>query len=92
MSDKIIKESDAIKAIYNLKKTVTKYKDLSYHDGLSDALEAIQDLPSADRPRGKWIGDKCSVCGRVRTWCGWYGLLPNFCPDCGARMRGVDDE
>ena len=52
----------------------------------------IQHMPTIETKQGEWIGDKCSVCGKVRTWCGWYGLLPNFCPDCGARMRGVDNE
>lgn len=46
----LIKREDAIKAIYKLKETVIKHDVLSYRDGLSDALEVIQDLPSADRP------------------------------------------
>lgn len=40
--------------------------------------------PSPSRPRGHWIGDKCSECGTERAW---YGAQPNFCPDCGADMR-----
>lgn len=52
-----------------------------------------------ERKRGRWIphededgehyGDKCSVCGE------WY-VMPygktKFCPDCGADMRGEQDE
>ena len=70
----------------------------------SDAVEAISMLPSADRPRGEWISDRlyrlyttnggsygvyrCSVCESyypdiVSTW--------NYCPHCGADMRGEKD-
>lgn len=44
----------------------------------------------ADRPQGEWIKDddwcKCSVCGNT------FDELTDFCPSCGARMKGVDDE
>lgn len=98
MSDRLLKESDVMRALYKLKETVIKHKDLSYYDGLSDAFEAIQDLPSADKPQGEWIsvcGNKqcdCSVCGKgfdhtyewIEQW--------NYCPLCGAKMKGVDDD
>lgn len=57
------------------------------------------DMPTIEPKRGRWIKDiceydrayhfKCSVCGE------WNGLSveewnwePNFCPNCGADMRG----
>ena len=54
-------------------------------------------LPSADRPTGEWVfveefmginRYKCSACEReeLRTH------LSNFCPNCGAKMKGGDDE
>lgn len=59
--------------------------------------KAIEQLPSAqpERKTGRWIphededgehyGDKCSECGE------WY-VMPygktNFCPNCGADMKG----
>ena len=55
MNDPIERE-DAINSIYKLKKTVIKHKDLNYRDGLSDAIEVIQDLPSADRPHVGYTG------------------------------------
>lgn len=98
MSD-LIKREDAINSIYKLKKTVIKQDILAYCDGIFDALEIVQDLPSADRPQGEWIEVddyfircKCSICG-------WeshkyeddvYGMP--YCPNCGARMKGIDDE
>ena len=61
----------------------------------------LKKLPSAqpERKTGRWIphededgeyyGDKCSECGE------WY-VMPygktNFCPNCGANMRGEQDE
>ena len=63
--------------------------------------ELINGVPSAqpERKTGRWIphededgehyGDKCSECGE------WY-VMPygktNFCPNCGADMRGEQDE
>ena len=41
-----------------------------------------------DRRKGEWFGDKCSICGAERAW---YGDTPDFCPDCGADMRGEDE-
>ena len=54
-----------------------------------------------DEPLGEWMlecdaegeGDnlyRCSECER-RYGCQEYDL-PNFCPNCGARMKGADDE
>lgn len=49
-----------------------------------------------DRPSGEWIGERvghgpgytCSLCD--------YGVQPwnntNFCPNCGAKMKGENDE
>lgn len=54
----------------------------AYHT-LSDAIEALQ-----EQKTGKWIGDKCSVCGEKRAW---YGCNPKYCPDCGSSMRGEEE-
>jgi predicted RNA-binding Zn-ribbon protein involved in translation (DUF1610 family) len=53
------------------------------------------------RPQGKWIEDSvtfaCSECGTHAVWIGNndFGLKPyisNFCPNCGADMRGEKNE
>lgn len=58
----------------------------------------------ADRPRGEWIVNIsdyesiCSACGAKETEFiygteMWYGLGESkFCPNCGAHMKGADDE
>ena len=67
-------------------------------------LECMDELMGmiADRPQGEWVvSDKdsvCSVCGKdeAEFICGtedWYGYgLSNYCPNCGAKMKGADDE
>ena len=64
------------------------------------ALEAIEALPSAqpERKKGKWIPqDMNKSYGRISTAvyyypkcsvCGWSADNTNFCPNCGADMRG----
>lgn len=57
-------------------------------------LEAVKVLPSADIPQGEWIDisewyaprQKCSICETVVD-----GYGSNFCPNCGAHMKGADD-
>ena len=70
---------------------------------LSDAMDAIRDLPSAqpERKKGKWIKTDnghveydavCSECGFDWMWSdkGYF----KYCPHCGADMREgeKDDE
>ena len=62
----------------------------------------------ADRPQGEWIRDmywsrgagmgeeygffyKCSLC-EYEVENGYTRCSFNFCPHCGARMKGADDE
>ena len=65
-------------------------------------------IPSADRPQGKWIEDpegnwddtdrgeyECSSCGfRMYPYISDEAFREKykFCPNCGAKMKGVDDD
>ena len=63
------------------------------------AVNELRKLSSADRPQGEWIDSQgrpmrlyesysanCSACGE------WSEYLTEYCPHCGARMKGADDE
>ena len=66
-------------------------------------LECMDKLMSiiTDRPQGKWMSPtadsyitanfyKCSICGKIVNL--FQMRSYNFCPNCGARMKGADDE
>ena len=75
MSD-LISRQDAIKTFY-------KYPNGCWTT--LDVMNEISKLPSAEQKRGEWIVQdgavRCSECGEPNMkW--------NFCPNCGADMRG----
>ena len=62
--------------------------------------DMVSRFPTADVAtvrHGRWIIDNvngkiaCSDCGCI--YLGYNGRLPpNYCPNCGADMRGINDE
>ena len=74
--------------------------------GFADACYQIEELPSADvreNVRGEWIESndemygsgcwKCSNCGYGYSYEAYFEVNDfNFCPNCGADMRGESDE
>ena len=56
------------------------------------AIDALCDLPTAEKV-GKWIdtgsGQECSVCHEIQYG---YDNHRHFCANCGADMRGEEDE
>lgn len=86
-----------------LKASILDYfKDINYHmnncmayDSLNKMLDRLID-EAEERPHGEWkhnpkslwdIAD-CSVCGEMCI--GFWSA--NFCPNCGARMKGGDEK
>ena len=98
MSDDLIKRSDAIKDLCDISNNSDMPND--WHRGMSVAISALYRVPSADRPQGEWI-DRSDGGRILNPWwenyecnrCGYYGSGTwNFCPYCGAQMKGADDE
>lgn len=98
MNDDLIKRSDAAEVVYKALKTPPPKGMLT--DTMSLAIALVQDMPSADRLQGEWIckGDwaECSLCGADSgTIMDGLERVPRytrFCPECGVRMKGADDE
>ena len=81
-----------------------EYED-KFHDSQWVSRNDIDSAPTIDAVsvvHGEWkVSCKdsvCSVCGKdeAEFICGtedWYGYgLSNFCPNCGAKMKGADDK
>lgn len=69
----------------------------------ADKLEAaLRDIPYADVVpvvHGRWDGNTCTACKLpwnyqmvqdADDW-GYFDPMPDYCPNCGARMDGDDD-
>ena len=95
MSDRLLKESDVIEAF--------KGRESLIHD-VYTATAIIRSVPSADRPQGEWIDAEIplecggsmpiQVCSLCKTFypLAYTGGGHRFCPNCGAKMKGADDE
>ena len=77
------------------------YGNQDAYDAINECIKAIDDQPTADvreNVRGHWELKTCDLYGladKVTAWanycsvCGYhYGTPYNFCPHCGADMRG----
>jgi hypothetical protein len=105
MSD-LIKREDAIKALAEVLYDEPPHFN-SIEKIEAYAKRELSRIPSAEPKQGEWIKhdeerDYCSACKHIfktRTltkqdkWTTYVDDLGyNFCPNCGARMEGVDDE
>ena len=62
-------------------------------------LDKIPSVPEPERKTGRWIGDCCSNCGVSKY--NWFTVVSDqsspfgtwkFCPNCGAKMEGVEQD
>ena len=96
MSD-LISRQTAIDAIRASTSKYTGFMEMEMYTD-NDAVEAINGVPSADRPQGKWKAKSfheffCDNCGFSFDMmkCDFLENM-NFCPNCGAYMRGETNE
>ena len=99
MRDTIYRE-DAIEAVKSTKpivrSTERNWGKMIAEQHSKELVKALKSLPSAEAVQGEWIYNpkdaielmfakpKCSECGFESSDGG------NFCPNCGADMRGED--
>jgi len=71
---------------------IVKFNNSDVKIVLENLKQNILKMPTEDRPQGEWIIEqdeqghtygKCTVCGMKQ-----YAGQLNYCPDCGARMKG----
>lgn len=100
MSDNISRQA-AIDAIQKGLQDWDGYAFEDYRRGLYKAQDILEALQSTDR-KGHWkiydhvdrigrvIGEKICVCDQCKETMTlpWRAKVPNFCPECGADMRG----
>lgn len=81
--------------------TILSDKDKARVDEIDNCIATLINLPSAqpERKRGEWRHYEgyltCSECGTeydddIMTHC--CDDVPKYCPNCGARMKGEQDE
>ena len=65
---------------------------------VKEAVERFkEEYEVIDRPQGEWIINwddryrKCTNCNQI-WWFDYGSYNSDFCPNCGARMKEVDDE
>lgn len=108
MDDYISREIAMERIKYKKPKVLYSEYGVGYERGLEDAIGLLNAIPSADvQPvkHGHWIEEvreigetfrlyqtyiHCSECGKEH----YSGTLPkpNFCDNCGADMRGTENE
>ena len=105
MSDRLLKESDVMKAINKRVEELLNDSEFVRKRGYIDVLgvkKYILSIPSADRPQGKWINGhhingvdykRCDQCfAEIEdSFFGESSFDVNFCPNCGARMGETND-
>lgn len=97
MSDLIDRQA-AIDAIFESALKYTGFMEMEMYTD-DDAVEAINGVPSAwpERKKGRWINYKDEHCCSVCDWiiieeCWDEENRYDYCPYCGADMRGDGDE
>ena len=96
----LIKREDAIKTLLDM----PAFDCINKNRAIAKCIVTIKELPSADRPQGEWVDAEIplesggtmpiQVCNLCKTFypLAYTGGGHRFCPNCGASMKGADDE
>lgn len=101
----MLSKDEAINTVFSM---LCKWDTEDPEDLKNMLLLAFQEMPSAqpEREKGKWIygedeygidGYRCDKCGFFVLWDYGHNFINyignyNFCPSCGADMRGEEDD
>ena len=107
MKDDTISRKAAIDALRTherkaSKKWLDNQLDIEWNNAIDICCYDIEDLPSVQPKHGYWIEshEHIYIANGVREWTNWYCSecdAPNdkptdYCPNCGADMRGEQDD
>ena len=100
MSDRLLKESDVLRIAFQLPLVVNStfadaVKALPSADKPQGEWEEKETFHNADDDPiiEEWQSARCSVCHKYHTTpYKYYFNNYNFCPNCGADMRGENNE
>ena len=87
--DKVSVKEKQIEEMANL---IYRYCNGVNFDDVSDAVVAIHNAGYRKQSEGKWKKPSrysehiCTIC--KKSPCQYFGMLPPFCPNCGAKMKG----
>lgn len=93
MSDDLIKRSDARRVAKRIAQII---EPTLFDETIRLIIEKhIDTIPSVDRPQGEWVDisewyaprQKCSICETIVV-----GYGSNYCPNCGCRMKGIEND
>ena len=108
MSNDLISRKKLRLVIRNVKETAELFSNDDYRVGYISALSLVEgllaDAPAVDAEpvrRGSWENVRnrtaktylrsCSACGKECYFCG-IGCSYKYCPNCGAKMDGGNEE
>lgn len=90
--EEVNKREEYIRRIENALKSDDRsicYDIFTSTEVTKEILELLKERP--ERSKGKWINDgDCYICSECQSVYGWWAdsQVSNFCPNCGADMRG----
>ena len=93
----LLKREKVLRTIQKMFDCCTTYDIIDYRDLMTEAIKVLPPERQLDlnRPQGEWEripysfvgGYRCSIC-RQKSLENHH----NYCPNCGARMKGADDD